>query len=117
MSWRGPEITVFSGPFSAHLQIDNPEAYVNIDGDLAHPSQATVTHDIDLSSTSVVFNKGHQIRMDISSSNAPRFEPNPNTGGVLPPDPKEKPVVAHQTIFLGGPEGSYISLPQMVSGA
>ncbi len=40
----------FSGPFSAHLEIDNPEAHVDIDGDLAHPSQATVTHDIDLSS-------------------------------------------------------------------
>ncbi|MEY2474398.1 MAG: hypothetical protein QOK28_3727 [Actinomycetota bacterium] len=40
----------FSGPFSAHLEIDNPEAHVDIAGDLAHPSQATVTHDIDLSS-------------------------------------------------------------------
>jgi uncharacterized protein len=55
--------------------------------------------------------KGHQLRVAISSSNSPRLDPNPNTGGPLPPDPKEKPVVAHQTIILGGAEGSYISLP------
>jgi Ca2+-binding RTX toxin-like protein len=40
----------FSGPFSAHLEIENPEAFVNIEGDLAHPGDAVVTHDIDLSS-------------------------------------------------------------------
>jgi Ca2+-binding RTX toxin-like protein len=40
----------FSGPFSAHLEITTPEAHVNIDGDLAHPGDATIDHDIDLSS-------------------------------------------------------------------
>lgn len=74
------------------------------------------TYDIDLWSTSLVFNQGHQIRVDISSTNAPRFEPNPNTGGPLPPDPKEKVVVAHQTIYLGGSEASHIVLPEVVGG-
>jgi uncharacterized protein len=74
-------------------------------------------YDIDLWSTSIVLNKGHQIRVAISSSNAPRFEPNSNTGGPLPPDPKEQPVVAHQTIFLGGPGASYLVLPQIVGAA
>jgi predicted acyl esterase len=74
-------------------------------------------YDIDLWSTSIVFNKGHQIRVAISSSNSPRFEPNTNTGGPLPPGPNEKPVVAHQTIFLGGPAGSSIVLPQIVGAA
>ncbi|WP_406946546.1 CocE/NonD family hydrolase C-terminal non-catalytic domain-containing protein, partial [Listeria innocua] len=27
-----------------------------------------------------LFEKGHQIRVEISSSNFPRFDPNPNTG-------------------------------------
>ncbi len=36
---------------------------------------------IDLWSTAIVFNKGHRIRIAISSSNYPRFEINPNTGG------------------------------------
>jgi predicted acyl esterase len=84
--------------------------------ELITPGQ-THAYDIDLWSTSIIFNKGHQIRVAISSSNSPRFEPNPNTGGPLPPDPKEKPVVAHQTIFLGGAEASFITLPQVASGA
>jgi uncharacterized protein len=73
-------------------------------------------YDIDLWSTSLVFNRGHRIRVDISSSNAPRFEPNTNTGGPLPIDKNEKPVVAHQMITLGGPEASYITLPEVVGG-
>jgi putative CocE/NonD family hydrolase len=81
--------------------------------DLITPGQP-YAYDIDLWSTSIIFNKGHQIRVAISSSNAPRFEPNPNTGGALPPDPKEKPVVAHQTLFLGGPSASSLVLPQVV---
>ena len=34
---------------------------------------------VDLWSTALVFNKGHKIAIHISSSNAPRFEPNSNT--------------------------------------
>jgi putative CocE/NonD family hydrolase len=33
--------------------------------------------------TSNVFKKGHRIRVDISSSNFPRFDVNPNTGEPL----------------------------------
>ena len=33
--------------------------------------------------TSNIFKKGHRIRLDISSSNWPRFDVNPNTGGDL----------------------------------
>jgi uncharacterized protein len=35
---------------------------------------------VDLWSTSLVFNRGHKIRVAVSSSNAPRFDPHPNTG-------------------------------------
>ncbi|MHA1304410.1 MAG: CocE/NonD family hydrolase, partial [Candidatus Heimdallarchaeaceae archaeon] len=38
---------------------------------------------ISLDSTAYLFNKGHRIRIDISSSNYPRFEVNPNTGDAL----------------------------------
>jgi putative CocE/NonD family hydrolase len=71
-------------------------------------------YDIDLWSTSIIFNRGHRIRVAISSSNYPRFEPNTNTGGPLPFDPGEKPVVAHQTISLGGASASYLLLPQAI---
>lgn len=36
--------------------------------------------DIDLWSTSVIFNAGHSIRLQITSSSAPGYDPNPNTG-------------------------------------
>ena len=33
--------------------------------------------------TSVLFKKGHRIRLDVASSNFPRFDVNPNTGEPL----------------------------------
>ena len=42
-----------------------------------------VEYTIDLWSTSNVFLKGHCIRLEISSSNFPRFDRNLNTGGEL----------------------------------
>jgi putative CocE/NonD family hydrolase len=36
---------------------------------------------IDLWSTSNVFRKGHRLRLEVSSSNFPRFDRNLNTGG------------------------------------
>jgi predicted acyl esterase len=41
---------------------------------------------IDLWSTSIIFNKGHRIAIHVSSSNNPRFDPNPNTGSPLRAD-------------------------------
>ena len=38
---------------------------------------------VDAGVTSNVFLKGHRIRVEISSSNFPRFDRNPNTGGVI----------------------------------
>ena len=43
------------------------------------PYEFTIT----LYPTSLVFQQGHQIRVHISSSNFPRFDVNPNTGGPL----------------------------------
>lgn len=64
---------------------------------------------IDLWSTSVVINKGHRIRLAISSSNYPRFEVNPNTGepGIRPDNPK----VAHNTVHLDAEHPSHVILP------
>jgi putative CocE/NonD family hydrolase len=39
-----------------------------------------VEYTIDLWSTATVFLKGHRIRLEVSSSNFPRFDRNPNTG-------------------------------------
>jgi putative CocE/NonD family hydrolase len=40
---------------------------------------------VDLWSTSLIFNKGHRIRVAVSSSNAPRFEPNPTPASLSGP--------------------------------
>jgi putative CocE/NonD family hydrolase len=39
--------------------------------------------EIDLWSTSVIFNTGHRMRLQIASSSAPGYDPNPNTGAGL----------------------------------
>jgi hypothetical protein len=59
--------------------------------------------------TSNVFRKGHRVRVDISSSNWPRFDVNPNTGGPLGRDRVYK--TAHQTIHHGQARASHIVLP------
>ena len=46
--------------------------------------------------TSNVFKKGHRIRVEISSSNFPRFSRNLNTGG--PNSTESRPVVAHNAV-------------------
>jgi putative CocE/NonD family hydrolase len=71
--------------------------------------------DIDLWSTSLIFNRGHRIRVAISSSNYPRFDANRNNGKSWPNDQNYPTVVAHQTIFLGGADGSHIVLPEVVA--
>jgi len=40
-------------------------------------------YEIDLGYTATVFRKGHRIRLEISSSNFPHFDRNPNTGHVF----------------------------------
>jgi hypothetical protein len=60
---------------------------------------------IAVGSTSIIFNKGHRIRVDISSSNAPRFAVHPNVWG------EGKPQTATQTVYYGGAHASAVILP------
>jgi putative CocE/NonD family hydrolase len=65
--------------------------------------------EIDLWSTSIVFNTGHRIRVDISSSNYPRFEANPNTGDPLRTNTEV--LSATNTVYFGSTYPSRIVLP------
>ena len=65
--------------------------------------------EVDLWSTSLIFNKGHQIRIAVSSSNAPRFEPNPNTGDSHPVPGKTR--IANNSLHLSDKYPSQIVLP------
>ena len=59
--------------------------------------------------TSNIFNSGHKIRIDISSSNWPRFDVNPNTGQNL--GSNRSSVIAKQTIYHSIDKSSHIILP------
>jgi predicted acyl esterase len=65
--------------------------------------------EIDLWNTSLVFSRGHRIRVAISSSNSPRFEPNPNTGKPSGMDDETK--IATNTIYLDAGHPSHILAP------
>lgn len=70
---------------------------------------------IDLWSTSVIFNQGHRIRVAVSSSNAPRFEPNLNTGGSWGDGQEAR--IATNTIHLSAEHPSHVILPVYEPGA
>jgi len=64
---------------------------------------------IDLMSISHVFQKGHRIQVEISSSNFPNYDRNPNTGHALGEDAELRK--AKQTIYHDRRYPSHILLP------
>ena len=64
---------------------------------------------IDLWATSQVFKAGHRLRVEISSSNFPRFDRNPNTGAPLGEDTRLE--TAEQTVQHRADYPSHIVLP------
>jgi len=64
---------------------------------------------IEMYPTSLLFKRGHRIRLDISSSNFPRFDINPNTGEPL--NNNRRWQVAKNTIYLDSKHPSRIILP------
>ena len=64
---------------------------------------------IDLWATSQVFKAGHRLRLEVSSSNFPRYDRNQNTGNDLFVDRELR--TARQTVHHAGPRASHIVLP------
>ena len=64
---------------------------------------------IEMYPTSLVFRRGHRIRLDISSSNFPRFDVNPNTGEAPSQDRGRR--VALNSIYHDPAHASRILLP------
>ena len=114
--------------FTAKLVDVHPDGYaVNLcDGIIRGRYRTTQEHQrllepgevyeftIDLWPTSNVFKKGHRIRVDISSSNFPRFDRNPNTGNAFGQDADMR--VAHQQGFHDRARPSHIILPVIPRG-
>ncbi len=64
---------------------------------------------IHLYPTANVFAKGHRIRLDISSSNFPRFDLNPNTGEPL--QQHRRLIAADNTVYHDAEHASHVVLP------
>jgi uncharacterized protein len=83
--------------------------------DLSKPSPLTpgqiyeVT--IKLGVTSDVFLPGHRLRLDISSSNFPRFDRNTNTGGFIARESIDDAVKATNRVLHGAAHPSRLILP------
>jgi putative CocE/NonD family hydrolase len=73
----------------------------------------TVQYTVDMWSTSHAFLPGHRIRLDVSSSDFPRFDRNPNTGQDFGTDTRLE--VAKQTIFHDSRYPSHLVLPVIPS--
>ena len=64
---------------------------------------------IDVGATSNAFLPGHRLRLEVSSSNFPRYDRNPNTGAPFGSDAAT--IVARQTIFHDATKPSRLILP------
>jgi putative CocE/NonD family hydrolase len=67
--------------------------------------------DLDLSVTSNVFLPGHRIRLEVSSSNFPRFDRNTNTGGIIADEPADQATTAVNRVLHGPSYPSQLILP------
>jgi uncharacterized protein len=70
---------------------------------------------VDAGVTSNVFLAGHRIRVEISSSNFPRFDRNPNTGGPVADSLAKDARRATQTVYHEHERNSYVLLPVVPS--
>jgi putative CocE/NonD family hydrolase len=75
------------------------------------PRQISIT----LWPTCNVFGRGHRIRLEVSSSNYPRYDRHPNT--LAPPELATMGVKAQQTLYHGAGHGSYLLLPIVPMGS
>ena len=65
----------------------------------------------DIGWTSIIFNKGHRIRITIASTGAPFYEPNPQTGAPISHFITEPGVPAINTIWHDATHASHVILP------
>jgi putative CocE/NonD family hydrolase len=99
---NGYAMNVAEGILRARFRkgLDRPE--------LLKPNEA-YEFEIDLVGTANVFERGHRIRVDVTSSNFPQFDRNLNTGEPLATATKIR--VAKQTVFHSPERPSAIVLP------
>ena len=65
--------------------------------------------------TANLFARGHRIRLDVSSSNFPKFDVNPNTGA--PEGTGRARAVARNTVYCDASRASHVVLPLVPAGS
>jgi len=65
--------------------------------------------EIDLWSTSIIFDRGHRLRVHVTSSSDPGYDPNPNTGEPL--RTSERFEVVTNSVLMDRARPSHIVLP------
>lgn len=82
---------------------------------LMEPGRIYELH-IDLGATSNVFLAGHSIRLEVSSSNFPRFDRNSNTGGVIATERAEEYIATVNRVYHSQLYPSHLILPIIERG-
>jgi putative CocE/NonD family hydrolase len=72
-------------------------------------SGRTYAIDLDLWSTSVIFNTGHRIRLHVTSSSSPGYDPNPNTDAPFRSNAEQRK--ANIKVYLDSEHPSQVILP------
>jgi len=100
---RGKALNVLDGGIRARYRED-----------LEHPklldTGKVYKYEITVGPTAIFFPKGHKIRVQITSSNFPRYGVNSNLAGE-----KEGYITAHQTMLHDSEHPSHLILPIFVS--
>ncbi len=82
---------------------------------LSHPALMTpgqvYTLTLDLVATANLFKTGHRLRLEVSSSNFPRFDRNPNHGGIISTATAAEFQVAHNAVLHDRAHPSHVILP------
>ena len=99
---NGFDMNLCDGIIRARFRNDRTKEELMIPGDIYE-------FEINLQATGNVFKKGHRIRLDISSSNFPQFDVNPNTGDPL--WSSKTTISAKQQIHHDKNNISFITLP------
>ena len=79
------------------------------------PGQIYELH-LDLCATSNVFKVGHRIRLEVSSSNFPRFDRNTNTGATIEMETQKDFVQAINRVYHDSTHPSHLILPIIERG-
>ncbi|MSQ67555.1 MAG: CocE/NonD family hydrolase [Gammaproteobacteria bacterium] len=72
--------------------------------------------EIDLVATSNVFRAGHRMRLEVASSNFPRFDRNTNTGGVIARETEADFKLATNSVLHSAQQASHLVLPVIARG-